>query len=434
MGGFASGQSGQGWRGTGYRRVTVLLVAVIVAALLPLAPGQASRAVSAQPASALENLAGVALPPALGQTERQVYVPATGHTLSGVLLDYWRATGAEAGFGNPLSEPFAAENGYLSQAFEAGVFQFIPELVWTVEPFVRPMPISETALTTRLDTKRADGRRGGGGGDRRAAAWRPIGQGGEATAPAAGSESRFIEATGHTIAGPFLDWYQRHEGDFYLGNPLSEPVAGRGLTMQWFERGLLMRDGAEVRLAPLVAELAPVLGIETEPVPANGLPEYDEALFLTNANPFPAGDLAAPGPKRIEINLSEQTLWAYQGETLVVEALVSTGLEPNTTEQGRFRVRYKVPQEDMRGATDAEGNVIWVAGDEDDPPPGSIPYGVDDVPNVLYFNLDAEALHGAYWHNNFGTAMSHGCVNLPVPLAEFLYGWAPLGTPVLVYE
>lgn len=69
-----------------------------------------------------------------------------------------------------------------------------------------------------------------------------------------------------------------------------------------------------------------------------------------------------------------------------------------------------------------------------EPPPGSIPYGVDNVPNVLYFSLDAEALHGAYWHNNFGNPMSHGCVNLPLDVAEFLYSWAPLGTPVIVTE
>jgi lipoprotein-anchoring transpeptidase ErfK/SrfK len=118
---------------------------------------------------------------------------------------------------------------------------------------------------------------------------------------------------------------------------------------------------------------------------------------------------------------------------MIAQAFVSTGLEPNTTEIGQFRVRYKVSLEDMRGATDVEGNVIWVAGDEEkNPPRGSIRYGVEDVPNVLYFNMDAEALHGAYWHNNFGYPMSHGCVNLPVELAEFLYGWAPLGTPVLV--
>jgi lipoprotein-anchoring transpeptidase ErfK/SrfK len=51
----------------------------------------------------------------------------------------------------------------------------------------------------------------------------------------------------------------------------------------------------------------------------------------------------------------------------------------------------------------------------------------------MYFNYDAEALHGAYWHNNFGTPMSHGCVNLPLDMATFLFNWAPLGTMVWVH-
>ncbi|MDP9473018.1 MAG: L,D-transpeptidase, partial [Chloroflexota bacterium] len=62
------------------------------------------------------------------------------------------------------------------------------------------------------------------------------------------------------------------------------------------------------------------------------------------------------------------------------------------------------------------------------------PYGVKDVPNVMYINFDAEALHGAYWHDNFGTPMSHGCINLPLDVSAFLFGWAPLGTPVSVLD
>ena len=71
----------------------------------------------------------------------------------------------------------------------------------------------------------------------------------------------------------------------------------------------------------------------------------------------------APGPKRIEVSIADQRLRAYEGDTLVLETFVSTGLPPNDTETGRFRVRYKVLVEDMRGATDAEGNVVWVVGD-----------------------------------------------------------------------
>ena len=59
-------------------------------------------------------------------------------------------------------------------------------------------------------------------------------------------------------------------------------------------------------------------------------------------------------------------------------------------------------------------------------------YYTQNVPWVMYYNGD-EALHGAYWHNNFGNRMSHGCVNMPVDAAAFVYSWAPMGTEVSVH-
>ena len=52
---------------------------------------------------------------------------------------------------------------------------------------------------------------------------------------------------------------------------------------------------------------------------------------------------------------------------------------------------------------------------------------------MSYFNGD-EAFHSAYWHNNFGNRMSHGCVNMPIPEAKFVYEWAPIGTEVWVHR
>ena len=60
-------------------------------------------------------------------------------------------------------------------------------------------------------------------------------------------------------------------------------------------------------------------------------------------------------------------------------------------------------------------------------------YYTKNVPWVMYYNGD-EALHGTYWHNNFGTPMSHGCVNMPVDAAAFVYSWAPRGTEVWVHS
>jgi len=396
---------------------------------LALTDGQGDAAAFAS-ISFLDN---AELPPAIGQPEFSVYIEETGHTLSGVFLDYWRATGEDIMFGPPISEPFATPDGYYSQVFERGVLQYLPSLVWTVEPFVRPMPIGRLLIGERSSGlgPLASGKRLASGN--RSPAMLPRTPDDPVVQETIAAGGIYDDVTGHTVSGAFLEWSTRHEGDYYLGSPLSESVIENGMPAQWFERGLLVETPEGVQLAPLGEQLAARLGVSTSRVPSAGVPDYDESLFVKVANPFPVGVAATRGPKRIEVSIADQLLRAYEGDTLVLETFVSTGVSPNDTETGRFRVRYKVLSEDMRGATDTQGNVVWVVGDGGKEPPGSIPYGVPDVPNVMYVNLDAEALHGAYWHNNFGQRMSHGCINLPLLVAEFLYGWAPLGTPVTVY-
>jgi hypothetical protein len=418
-------------RHTGSGRLPFLalipFVLVLTLVATPLSVVQVAAQDDANP------LSGVELPPDIGQSEYHVYVKASRHTLRGSMLDYWRANGASVVYGNPISEPFAAENGLYSQAFEGGIFQYHSEYVYTDEPIMRLMPIGATALSERVGTFRSDGRRGLGGGNRTHSAWNPLPADSRAVGRSAAEGGIYADATGHTVTREFLDWYQANEGGFYLGNPISQPVRERGLTVQYFEGALLMRDeeGA-VTVAPLAKELAGTLNIDTSPVSRGDLPLYDELLFLSSANPNPQGDPETPGRKWIEVSIGQQTLWAYQGDTLISTTYVSTGLAPNLTETGLFHVRLKYPKQDMTGFQNSTGEVVGF-GDEA-PSGGTLSYDVEDVPNVMYFNMDAESLHGTYWHNNFGHPMSHGCVNLPLDFAAYLYGWAPLGTMVWVHE
>lgn len=391
----------------------------------------ATRRYSGETASAQEAFAGVELPPDVGQTGLQVYVPDTGHTIRGTFLDYWRANGAASVFGNPKSEPFAAVNGYYSQAFERGILQFRPEFIWSDEPTVRLMPISDVLAGSGASGRpRRDGRRAAGGGYRRPSTWRPVSPDSGTAAKAINAGDLYFEETGHTVTGDIREFYEAHEGIFYLGYPMGQVYRQRGTRTQVFEGGMIVNSDAGTRLAALDRKVFDGLGIETAPVEQGDLPEYSESLFLTVNNPNPLGDLASPGRKWVEISISQQTLWAYQGGTVVTSSLVSTGLAPNYTELGLFHIRLKFPSQDMKGFTDSTGEVLASDSGGD----GAVPYAVDDVPNVMYFNLDAEALHGAYWHNNFGNPMSHGCVNLPLGFAEFMFGWAPLGTMVWVHE
>jgi lipoprotein-anchoring transpeptidase ErfK/SrfK len=124
------------------------------------------------------------------------------------------------------------------------------------------------------------------------------------------------------------------------------------------------------------------------------------------------------GTKRIEVNLAEQWLYAYEGDTLVYDAPVSTGRDDWETPQGRFRINRKLEKTTMTGSERGE---TW---------------NVPDVPHVMYFTNEGHALHGTYWHDQFGTGVrrSHGCVNLPLDAAAALYAWAPIGTEVWVHD
>ncbi len=121
--------------------------------------------------------------------------------------------------------------------------------------------------------------------------------------------------------------------------------------------------------------------------------------------------LPAPtGYKWIDINLSRQRLTAYVGQTPVMSTLISSGLPGTPTVIGHFTVQIKLGSQTMSG-------------------PG---YWLPNVPYVMYF-YGSYAIHGTYWHANFGWPMSHGCVNMSTPDAAWLFSWAPLGTPVEVH-
>lgn len=126
-----------------------------------------------------------------------------------------------------------------------------------------------------------------------------------------------------------------------------------------------------------------------------------------------AGDLTyapAAGVKRIDVNLSTQTLTAWYGDRVVLKTRISSGTADAPTVTGSYRIGNKYTKQRMLG-------------------PG---YDIPDVPWVMYFWEDY-ALHGAYWHNNFGVPMSHGCVHLRPSEAEYLFTWADVGTEVYVH-
>jgi lipoprotein-anchoring transpeptidase ErfK/SrfK len=111
----------------------------------------------------------------------------------------------------------------------------------------------------------------------------------------------------------------------------------------------------------------------------------------------------------IQIDLKRQRLFAWEGKTQVHAVIISTGKDATPTLSGVFKIQSKHEKARMRG---------------DD-------YDIPDVPYVMFYE-GSYAIHGVYWHRNFGTPVSHGCVNVAVDHARWLFDWASVGTPVVV--
>lgn len=126
---------------------------------------------------------------------------------------------------------------------------------------------------------------------------------------------------------------------------------------------------------------------------------------------------AAAGEKWIDVDLSNFTMSAYEGSTIVQGPIYMVpGATATPTVTGTYSIYAKVPTQTMKGFN-VDGT----------------PYETPDVPNAMYFYQDY-ALHGAYWRSSFGyggSGGSHGCVNLPLDAAATLYSWAPIGTKVV---
>jgi len=118
------------------------------------------------------------------------------------------------------------------------------------------------------------------------------------------------------------------------------------------------------------------------------------------------------GERWIEVDLAKQKLYAWEGDNLLLETPISSGLTESPTPVGEFRIWTKLR------ATRMEGGI------------GAGYYNLPNVPYVMYFGNEkvpptlGYALNGTYWHNEFGKSYSTGCINVPVSVAKELYFWA----------
>ncbi|MEF3275844.1 MAG: L,D-transpeptidase [Chloroflexus sp.] len=326
---------------------------------------------------------------------RTVYFPTTGHHLSNRVgfLDFWRTNGQIHTFGMPISEELVID-GRIVQYFERARFEYHPEYVGTPQQVQLGLIGREWIERQKIPLAAAE----------------PIGSG------------AFFPETGYTLDGEFLEFWERRGGLAIFGFPISAEHLEDGTIVQYFERarfryqpealspflrqqqaiyGFDLDTLSEVQIDDLGRELAHSLGINTKPVTRlAGVPDWSPALWT----------------RRIEVDLARQYLFAYEDDLLVFTAPVATGRDGFNTPRGDFAIYYRLPEQTM---ADCLGGECWY---------------VPNIPWVQYV-IGGVALHGTYWHNAHGTGtrMSHGCINLRIDDAQWLYEWADIGVTVRVY-
>lgn len=313
-----------------------------------------------------------------------VYFSQTGHHVDDAVhfLSYWRAHGQIPRLGYPITEPFE-QNGLVVQYFERARFEYHPK--------------ADVVLLGLLGTE----------------------LGVSEPAVEVASTGRYFPETGHNLNGEFLDYWQRYAGLATLGYPLTEERDEAGLVVQWFERGRLeyhpeameplwqqYEQARNLDLDPLYEIIpssvgrmvAAAYGIDTAPVPQRSdAPNWSPHLWQQS----------------IRVSLSSYTLEAYEDDLPVLEAPIAIGKPGFETVTGTFQVYSKWWRRDMRSSERGES------------------WDTKAVPFTQFFYRDW-AIHGTYWHTDFGSRRSHGCVNLPLDAAEWLYGWTQPGTSVTV--
>lgn len=135
-----------------------------------------------------------------------------------------------------------------------------------------------------------------------------------------------------------------------------------------------------------------------------------------------AGEDRVESNKRIEVDLSNQRLYAYENGQKIFDFLISSGTW-NRTPTGEFKIWTKIKSQKMSGGSKELGTYFYLP---------NVPYIMffynDQVPKQMGYST-----HGTYWHNQFGKPMSHGCINMKTEEAKVLYEWADMDTPIVIY-
>ncbi|KQR39082.1 L,D-transpeptidase family protein [Microbacterium sp. Leaf159] len=186
-------------------------------------------------------------------------------------------------------------------------------------------------------------------------------------------------------------------------------------------------DRAPVNATNIVDSAGKILRTESEGINGRAIGDTSN-LASEAASKLEAGDGVIPITvsetpfesvnlvRKIDVDLGSQTATLIENGAVVRSWKISSGKSATPTDTGNFKVYAHVRMQTMKSRE----------------PDGSITE-TPNVPWVTYFNGD-EGFHGTYWHNAFGSPRSHGCVNMPIDVAKFVYEWSPVGLEVSVHN
>lgn len=374
-----------------------MFVAALAMVVMSFAPGMATNA-NAEEWSA----------------PRTVYFQETGHSLDQSFLDFWRSNSGWANYGLPISSEITLDNGHVIQYLQYARFEYWPEgdangntfVLGKIGEDLKPAVLQRSLIASN-----------GNPGNistvsDQMKAWLPVKAD---SAIATNPDHTYVESTGHSVFGGFRDFWVSTGDVNYLGNPLSQEYTIGDATYQVFEYGQLKWTAETgVQMAPVGKTLTTKYNIDTAAVAQGDIPTYDESLFV-KPGPSYGEYVAGGGEVWVDISLSYEYMTIYQGDNILLETYISSGLGQFATPPGTFYVNSMLQSQTMEGVLGGEY------------------YHVPDVPWVMYFTDVGHAIHGTYWHNNFGSPMSHGCINMPMDAAAYLYSIAYIGMRVEIH-
>jgi hypothetical protein len=370
----------------------------------PMTPAEAQARVAA--AQQAERQQRAELARRLGMTSpdllpvvQSVFVNQTSHHISdrSGFLRFWRENGGVMIFGYPIGEE-TVEDGRIVQYFERARFEYHPEFLG------QPGQVQLSLLGRQLTEGRdfPDGAPDGG--------------------------TLYFPETKHTLSGKFLQFWQKRGGLAIFGYPISEPFEeaspsdGQTRLTQYFERARF--EYHPEALGGFYQQQAQALGLRLAGLHEVQLGDLGRQAAARAGRTFAISPqlVGAPGwapsiwTRRIDVDLTAQRLTAYEGDTPVFSAPVATGKDGFNTPTGSYAIYSKYEMQTMTGSA---GGETWY---------------VPDIPWVQYV-VGGVALHGTYWHDQWGTGtrMSHGCINLNIDDAEWLFDWADVGTTVDIH-